>query len=224
MRIPLLVGLVFLAASCSDSSPGVPDALPAIDATPDARPALPDLVIVGDRIIPSISIEEQEFLLGDCVLLEADLCVGGVGTRRLLRFDTTTWNQGNADLEVGVLGPDSGFVWSSCMQHWHFTSYANYELLGDNNTVVVAGHKQAFCLMDTDPMIDPAPAPRFSCSFQGISAGWADTYDKFLDCQWIDITGVAPGDYTLRITINTAHILPESDYTNNVFETPVTLP
>jgi hypothetical protein len=87
--------------------------------------------------------------------------------------------------------------------------------------VVATGRKQAFCLEDTD-QIDPSkPGQGFTCSYQGISAGWADTYGTYLPCQWIDITDVAPGDYTLRLSINPERILLESSYDDNVFETPV---
>ena len=60
--------------------------------------------------------------------------------------------------------------------------------------------------------------------FQGISAGWADVYDRSLDCQWIDITGVPSGRYVLQVEINPAHVIQENNYNNNTGQAEVTIP
>ena len=46
----------------------------------------------------------------------------------------------------------------------------------------------------------------------------ADEYTSDLDGQWIDITGVPAGKYTLRNTINSDRILVETDYSDNTQE------
>jgi hypothetical protein len=202
-----------------DVSPA-PDAPPPIDAAwPDAPP-LPDLVLMAEMITPSIEQDSAFFSTNSCSLEE--MCIDATGQRDLLRFDTVTMNAGGADLVVGT--PGSGnplFIWSDCHGHYHFTHYATYELVGPTG-VVATGRKQAFCLEDTDNISSP-DGPTYTCSYQGISMGWADTYSTALPCQWIDITGVPAGDYTLRITINPEHILLEADYNNNVYEQAVTI-
>ena len=60
------------------------------------------------------------------------------------------------------------------------------------------------------------------CYNQGIQAGWSDLYGNTLDCQWLDITDVTPGTYTLRVRINPTMAFEESDYTNNALDIPVT--
>ena len=71
---------------------------------------------------------------------------------------------------------------------------------------------------------------RYHCMDQGISMGWTDIYEAELDCQWIDITDVEPGDYTLHIEVNYPRAkegtptLVERDYDNNVLEVGVTIP
>jgi len=95
---------------------------------------------------------------------------------------------------------------------------------------VVTGRKQAFCLEDSTKIDLNAGPAKYTCSYQGISVGWADTYSSYLDCQRLDITNVPPSDqilsatYSLRITINPERLLNELRYDNNTALIPVTIP
>lgn len=179
---------------------------------------LPDLSIDEGRMRGSLDVQDVPFEDGDCAIYEG--CVAGPGMRRLLRFATTTPNLGTADLRFGNPGNNDLFEYSECHEHDHFTGYAVYELLAPDGSVAANGHKQAFCLMDYENW-DNGGRARYDCSFQGIGVGWADTYDAYLDCQWIDITDVPPGDYTLRVSLNPDRIIPELTYDNNVMQVPV---
>ncbi|MCX4242765.1 lysyl oxidase family protein [Paraliomyxa miuraensis] len=186
----------------------------------------PDLFVESEGI--DVYEDDQFFLDNSCEILEG--CVPEPGWRRLLRFDTRTPNAGSRDLALGVPSnhPDL-FHWSECHGHYHFDGYAYYDLLDGMGNVVATGHKQAFCLLDWSPWAWNDFGGDYTCSNQGISLGWEDVYGSYLDCQYVDITDVPPGDYVLRVSVNQplpeAAVAPliERDYDNNVLEVPVTI-
>jgi hypothetical protein len=68
------------------------------------------------------------------------------------------------------------------------------------------------------------PSQGYDCNFQGISAGWGDDYPGRLDGQWVDVTGVPPGDYELVVIVNPAGRIREIGDAPNVVSVPVRLP
>lgn len=197
---------------------------------------LPDLRLDTGRLAGGISFEVGFFPPDACELQAADLCVVGPGTRKLLRFDVFAINQGTADLVLGVpddttLLPDGSHQWvySACHQHYHFTTFARYELRRRGETTpVLTGQKRSFCVEDTQPA-GATTARKYCCSSacgmqQGIQVGWGDLYPGTLKCQWIDITdGVEPGAYDLCVFLNTAGLLPDADPSNDAGCVPVTV-
>jgi hypothetical protein len=95
---------------------------------------------------------------------------------------------------------------------------------------LITGEKRGFCVIDIAPAgpsqrhapVVPDPEGKYyDCDEnQGISVGWADTYDPTLDGQWIDVTDVAPGAYILEAEVNAEHVYEEMDYSNNRGFTP----
>ena len=65
--------------------------------------------------------------------------------------------------------------------------------------------------------------PAYDCSNQGLQAGWADIYTNDLDCQWLDITDVPPGNDRLQVTLNPACTFDEVSFDNNTTWVRVTL-
>jgi hypothetical protein len=57
--------------------------------------------------------------------------------------------------------------------------------------------------------------------------GWSDIYEHTLLCQWLDITGIPPGNYNLRVSINgnpgQSPKFTESNYHNNSATATVTI-
>ncbi|KAM3874550.1 protein-lysine 6-oxidase [Diretmus argenteus] len=137
-------------------------------------------------------------------------------TRMLLRFPQRVKNQGTADFLPSR--PRYSWEWHSCHQHFHsMDEFSHYDLLESSSQRSVAeGHKASFCLEDTS--CDYGYYRRFACTAhtQGLSPGCYDTYNADIDCQWIDITDVKPGNYVLKISVNPSYHVPESDYSNNV--------
>lgn len=132
------------------------------------------------------------------------------------------------------------FVFHPQHAHFHFDNYASYtlrRLLPDGtpdfaeDAVVATGEKVSFCLMDTDRTDQAANEPYFllgyylACAtgYQGISAGWGDTYTAGLDGQQIVVDGVPNGEYAIVIHVNPDEILAETDYDDNVSWTVVEL-
>jgi hypothetical protein len=199
---------------------------------------VPDLRLDTDLLASSVNYDLQVFDPQSCELQAADLCVGGAGVRKLLRFSVFAINQGTADLVVGtpdpsILLPDGSpeWVYSSCHKHFHFQTFARYELRprGSANALLL-GQKRSFCIEDTKRASASAPdTPRFGCNpnglnVQGVQVGWGDLYASSLPCQWIDITDLATtGDFDLCVTINTAGLLPEVDASNDRGCVPVTI-
>jgi hypothetical protein len=192
--------VLLLSSICLVSCPG------------SAATASPDLIIWPDALNPAIV--ERNFLTNTCEVIEG--CAQS-GLRRYLVFETETRNIGTADLVMGDPRYNTNFVFVSCHGHYHFSAFADYRLVSSAGVPVANGNKVGFCLRDSARFSASAtPTPRYNCDFQGIQAGWADIYDASLPCQWIDLTGVAPGLYVLEIEVNPDGRLQEMSRSNNI--------
>ena len=90
---------------------------------------------------------------------------------------------------------------------------------------VLVGRKVGFCIEDVARWSPTAPSRlKYTCSNNGLQAGWADVYSQNLDCQFIDITGVPSGNYYLQMTVNPDALLTEADLGNNTALVPVNIP
>jgi len=187
----------------------------------------PDLTPDPKRFVSQMEIVDRLFNAGDCELVEGS--VGGTGYRRILRFDIVLINSGDGDLKVGSpTDPNnpyaSWFEYSPCHRHYHIRGFSNYQLLNLDGSIAAQGHKQAFCLEDLLKYGDNK-SNGYVCANQGITSGWGDWYFKQLSGQWIDITGVAEGDYIVHAQINAAGTFDEGENRYlDVVETQIHVP
>ena len=186
----------------------------------------PDLQVVNEEL-QNNRIIYRYFPPNSCALTEG--CITGTGWRRLLQFDATNHNLGAAALNIGPVVAENPltnmFEYNSCHDHFHFQNYGEFQL-GINSQP----GKQAFCIESTSRLSNNELSPlthNFSCSNQGIQAGWVDEYGAGLDCQWIDITDIEVdgSEMSLPLTFrfNTEQFLCEGypvldDDGNPVFE------
>lgn len=117
--------------------------------------------------------------------------------------------------------------------HWHINRMVDVDLW--NSSRRIAGAKIGFCFFDTTaialglPGAPSSPVYRESgcggqsalTSLMGISVGWGDKYRWSLPYQWIDITGLANGDYRVRAWADARNLFAESSNTNNCTYTRV---
>jgi hypothetical protein len=160
----------------------------------------------------------------DCWIEEG--CVGGPGLRRVVRFGTLIANIGTADLALGH-PPGDGFVYNDCHGHYHYDDYANYQLFqAKTGEEVQAGHKNGWCVLDLgtwDSALAVNGCDTYSCGNMGIGVGCYDAYWADLDCQWVDVTDLSDGQYTLTVTTNPDGDMPELDYSNNAASVTIEL-
>lgn len=166
---------------------------------------LPDLVMDPQRFTSQMEIVDRYFAAEDCAVAEG--VVGGVGYRRLLRFDTVLMNRGDGDLVLGDRSDPNNpyapwFVFHPCHGHYHIRDFSVYELYTLGGVRAATGTKQGFCFEDSFKYEDGGKSHGYDCGYQGITAGWGDWYYKQLVGQWIDITGVPEGDYIVRVALN----------------------
>ena len=190
-------------------------------------PAGPDLIVIPEQAKATMFIDYEDLSYWDefeCFIEEG--CVSGYGTRELLKFDTKIANIGDQDYFIGNIPLKEDLVypweWSPCHNHAHFGGFMEYVMFDEQGMEIPFGAKQGFCLLDSECDLG---IKKYSCGYQGISAGCSDTYpvsqgQSEWECQWLDVTSLTPGIYTLVLRANwrndpDASGRVETNYSNN---------
>jgi hypothetical protein len=140
-----------------------------------------------------------------------------------MHFNSVVANRGTAVFDY--VSPEAHpAVWTpTAFGDNRFQGFLRFQLLDADGSVVATGHKASFCLEDS-VQVDPNAPAQVVPACSGIDIGWGDEYPSSLPCQYIDVTNVPSGDYTLRQVVNVFHEIPETDYTNNSVDSAVHVP
>ncbi len=159
----------------------------------------PDLEISQKDLVHSLGVLDT--LIDDACLVNEG-CLQGIGKRTLIRFDTKIKNIGKQDYLIGELNGSnqSQFIYDPCHNHLHYQGYAEYLLFTPQGAKLPTSFKNGFCVEDV--YCDTISNIKYNCNYMGISAGCEDIYDRYLPCQWVDVTDVPDGNYTLVVRVN----------------------
>jgi hypothetical protein len=198
---------------------------------------------------PDVLLPDLQTLPPDDLRLVYDSRTG----KRFVRFSNSIWNSGIGRLELlGQPDPASGqiavsqllylqdgqvfdekpvgeFIFHNQHNHWHLDGFALYEVWsiqedGDLDTLVSAGGKVSYCVMDIERSAVEALAPDSPSrpvythcwgELQGISANWIDVYEYHLPGQWVEVTELPDGIYALVSTVDPDDLIVEMDDQNN---------
>ncbi|MBL7259620.1 lysyl oxidase family protein [Paractinoplanes lichenicola] len=181
----------------------------------------------------------------------------GAKSKWYVNFGATVWNAGDSPLLVdgfrrsgqGLMdayqyffdaqGNQVGAVPAGTMEwdpraghnHWHFTDFAQYNLLKSDQKQVARSGKEAFCLANTDQVDYTIPLAKWrpfntdletSCGMQNsvgvrevLDIGNGDTYTQDRPGQSFDVTSLPNGTYYIQVKANPAGKLSERSTGNN---------
>jgi len=110
---------------------------------------------------------------------------------------------------------------SNCSASFLKPDVLRARLLDDDNNEVLS-RDVSMCFSDAMPYDTLAEGIgrtdfQYTCDErEGISAGWKHAYRINLSCQWLDITDIDNGEYTLSLEINWNNFIDEEDHSNNI--------
>ncbi|MBK9175957.1 MAG: hypothetical protein IPM46_06370 [Flavobacteriales bacterium] len=180
-----------------------------------ACPVGPDLVMNQARLQSTLTLQSVN-ITDNCAPVEG--CVRALGQRYVLRFATRIDNIGTTDYYIGSPGSQPQmFSFNNCHGHAHYAGYADYILFDQSGNAIPVGFKNGFCVIDVGCF---GGTGQYGCSNMGISKQCYDEYGTGTTCNWIDITDVPNGTYTLVLRTNWQHAPDalgrhEMNYANN---------
>ncbi len=205
----LVIALALLGLSSAASAQLLPDLVPEVS---DVRVEFGGTVAAGDV---------------------AEGCAGATTGRDLVRLSLTTRNIGPGaetlgdpmcpacETHPGAVCGNPDFICSPAggHNHVHYQNFLRYEIVDPSGVVAAVGGKRSFCLAES--MCLNEGAFHHGCGNQGLDPGCSDTYSYYLGCQYVDVTDVPDGTYSLRVTVDPLQQIDEASEDNNVIEEPV---
>lgn len=188
-------------------------------ATPTGAVAV-DLAIFSPSIIsqystittPRLDLHVRRVNVEACDCRVGSANTPASGERYQLALSVSVINIGTAALFIGA--PDATYYGQDCLGRPLFESFVRIELL-DSSSTVVRNHLIDYNVYDT--AIYGNVRSKFTPSMQGMSVmAGTSLRGETNDGIWFDITDLIADTYTVRVTVNPASVIPESDYANNV--------
>jgi len=193
----------------------------------------------GELILPDLTTEPEEMTgnefdtdeLPGRVLFRFDTSIPNLGPG-FFRLDTTGVDSGDGRETVVQRIDRSGaddatrdagdFLFNPENNHMEADDWVNYNLRevlpgGEAGPILRMGQKQSVRITSTRTIdsVDSGPRILARGGNHGIGIGWTDIYSRNLDEQWVDVTGVARGEYWLEVVVDPGQHVLEADETNN---------
>jgi hypothetical protein len=114
--------------------------------------------------------------------------------------------------------------------HFHVQDFERYQIRPENGSTWIGSRKEGFCLRD-DGNLQGKPRryedENFDCGLdekdtalkvrQGLSEGWVDVYDWYLEGQYIELKDLElPGNFCVQAEADPDRLLTESSRENNL--------
>ncbi|XP_059610907.1 lysyl oxidase homolog 2B [Phlebotomus argentipes] len=185
-----------------------------------------DLVLDFKEIEQTAHLEDRPLFFLQCAMEENCLAAQAYeiqktdynwhqATRRLLKFTASVRNDGTAAFRSHI--PKEQWEWHMCHMHYHSMEvFATFDVIDGSGKKIAEGHKASFCLEDNQ-CDEGIKATYFCANYgdQGISVNCTDIYRYSIDCQWVDISEIDYGTYTLKISVNPEFKVAEMSFDNN---------
>jgi hypothetical protein len=205
--------IVVLGVSCVEQTPSPPSSGGAALTTRPSRARKGDLTIDVSAAAPAVTFGHREIAEDSCEIYEG--CALGAGSRALMQIQVTVRNIGRAAIDLGHPWENPIFNPSLCQQTNTIFGFISAELRNVDQQLVASGSLSSNCIADR--------TGGYTCMAQGLGVQGASAQPES-QCDYLDVTGLPAGDYHLRLTVNPAGEIPESDRSNNSVELIVNYP
>lgn len=162
----------------------------------------------------AVTFAHREIADDSCEIYDG--CALGSGRRALMQVQVQVRNVGRAAIDLGHPWQSPYFAQSLCQQSNTIYGFMLAELRDANQKLVASGALATNCVADRNA--------GYTCMAQGLPPQGTAASQPQGQCDYLDVTGLPAGDYSMRLTVNPSGEIPESNRNNNSVEFPVHYP